>query len=147
MKKFDRLFYCSSTSASHDLRQALNFGTTMTTRFWIALFSLTTGAQILVGYGSVLHESTIGGLSARTWGHALLAAGALMLWRALTSKSRQWWGWISNGANLIVWTSIVVSRVMSTGVSGLLGTATVIMLMAAWCHVRTEATPTDRETM
>lgn len=145
--KFDNLFRCDSTSASHDLRQALNFGTTMTTRFWIALFSLTTGAQIFAGRGSVLHDSTIGGLALQYWAVALLVAGGLMLWRAISPKRRQLWGWISNGANLLVWAAIVISRVIAEGASGVLGTSTVILIMTAWCHIRTEATLTDRETM
>lgn len=146
MRKFDRLFYCASTSASHDLRQALNFGTTMTTRLWVALFSLVTGAQLLVGYGSVLHEATLAGITTQYWAAALLTSGALMMWRVVSPRGRQWWGWISNGFAVLVWAAIVSSRVVAVGVSGLLGTATVILLMAAWCHVRTEATSTDRET-
>ena len=145
MTRIDRLFNCSS-NGSHDLRQALNFGTTMTTRFWIALFSLVTGAQLLVGRGSVLHESTLAGITTQYWAVALLTSGSIMLWRAVAHDRRRLWGWISNGLAVVVWAAIVSSRVIAVGASGLLGTATIVLLMAAWCHVRTEATSTDRET-
>ena len=129
-----------------DIRQALNFGTTLTTRLWLSLFSLAAAAQILTQTQPMKAKLLVWSVPDYGWASALGAAGVLMLWRTISPKSRPAWGWVSNGLMTSVWGLVMWSKVMGDGPEALLGYYTFVWLMAAWVFIRTGATRRDMET-
>lgn len=150
-KFFDMLFARhSDVRTSDDIRTALNVGTTLTTRLWIALHSLVLGTQLLVDQPSMFSNQGFQIffriVSSEWWAAVLIGSGVVMLWRTVSGRPRPVWAWISNFLAVGVWSTIVVMRVMVVGPYGVLSSSTVVMIMAVWCNIRTEATKRDKET-
>lgn len=129
-----------------DIRQALNFGTTLTTRLWLSLFSLGAAAQVILQSEAMQAKFFLWEVPSYGWASALLVAGVLMLWRVVSPKSRPVWGWLSNGLTTTVWGFVMWSKMVEDGPQGLLGYYTFVWLMAAWVFIRTGATRRDMET-
>ena len=133
-----------------DLRTALNVGNTLVTRLWLALLSLSLGAQLATGQPSIFSHPNYRVFDDTypmwLWSLGLVSAGLLMMWRVLTKVPRPLFGWTSNVLTLFVWVMVVVSRIAVMGWSSVGGWPTVVMIMAAWVLVRTEATRRDGET-
>lgn len=144
-----RLFDFHDRMAQH-IGDALSVGTTLTTRLWVSMFSLTLGAQVCLRQSSLYSHTGIDTffdiVPAQWWGGSLLAAGALMLWRTAAPGSRPWFGWLSNSLTFGLWSSLVTLRLISIGFESLASSSTVIALMSGWLLLRTEATTRDRET-
>lgn len=135
---------------SDNLRIALNIGTTITTRFWISLFSIVMGLQLHLGQPSMFsyagYQTFFVSVPAVWWSSSMIGAGLLMFWRAATPNGRPVWGAISNLVSTLLWGTIAMSRVVVDGPIGLLSSATVLWIMCSWCLVRTGATRRDMET-
>lgn len=129
-----------------DFRGALNAGTTLTTRFWVSLFSLSLGLQLLFANPSPGYLALFLTVPIPYWSGALISSGALMMWRVLAGKPRPVVAWFSNSFTCWVWTMVVVSRFFALGGESLVSSPTVIMIMSAWVLLRTEATHRDGET-
>jgi len=134
-----------------DLWYAISSGTTLKIRFALSLMSILTGMQILMGiFGHALpwveRWAMFATLSAPVWSAVLLASGGLMLWRTLSTESRPCLAWFSNVLALVTWFMICVSYVAAAGWRGLVSTYSVVLLMAIFCVLRTEATRRDTET-
>lgn len=131
------------------LRLALNVGTTITTRFWVALHSILLACQLLVeapgAFSPAGRRVFFWAFPNQFWSGALFFSGALMLWRAMAPTSRPMWAWFSNGITTLVWGSIVASRVVYAGPSGFLAYHTLVWVMATWVLMRTGATRRDVE--
>lgn len=144
-----RLFDFHDRMAQH-IGDALSVGTTLTTRLWVGLFSLTLGAQVCLDQPSLYSHTSIqtffAVLPAHWWGGLLLAGGVLMLWRTVAPGSRPWVAWTSNSLAFGLWSSLVLLRAVSLGYGSLASSSTVVALMAGWLLLRTEATSRDRET-
>jgi hypothetical protein len=135
---------------STNVGDALSVGTTLTTRLWVGLFSLSLATQIGFSQPSLFSHvglATFFALVPATWwGLALTASGLLMLWRTVARKPRPWIAWISNCLAFGLWSSIVLIRFVLIGSASLASTATIIALMSGWLVLRTEATARDKET-
>lgn len=144
-----RLFDFHDRMARH-IGDALSVGTTLTTRLWVGLFSLTLGAQICfqdpTRYAHTGVQTFFSVLPAHWWGGSLLAAGLVMLWRTVAPGSRPWVAWLSNSLAFGLWSSLVTLRMLTIGYESLASSSTVIALMSGWLLMRTEATDRDRET-
>lgn len=144
-----RLFDFHDRMATH-IGDALSVGTTLTTRLWVGLFSITLGAQVCLDQPSLYSHTSIQTffslLPAHWWGGLLLAGGLLMLWRTAAPGSRPWVAWVSNSLAFGLWSSLVLLRAINLGYGSLASSSTVIALMAGWLLLRTEATTRDRET-
>lgn len=129
---------------------ALSVGTTLTTRLWVSLFSLSLAVQIGMSQPSLFSHvgmATFFALVPATWwGLALTLSGSLMLWRTVARRPRPWLAWVSNCLAFGLWSSIVLIRFVLIGSASLASTATIIALMSAWLVMRTEATIRDQET-
>lgn len=149
--KWSALFSLDTGSRiSEDIRQALNLGTTLTTRLWVSMFSMILGFQLLTGQPSLFsyagYKAMTDTIPLHWWGGMFLVCGALMAWRIFTRKSRPIYGWISNILTCVAWTLLVVSRIWYIGFSAVISTSTVVCIMCAWLVVRTEATERDIKT-
>ncbi len=154
-RRLDRfLFAYSDRTAAlrttpDSLRLALNVGTTITTRFWVALQSLLLGGQLLVAapetFSPIGRRIFFWSVPNHFWAGALFVSGMLMLWRVLSPTPRPLWAWASNGLSAFVWGAIVASRIVYTGATGLLAYYTLVWLMATWVLMRTGATRRDVE--
>lgn len=138
---------------SDDIRAALNIGTTLTTRFWLALILLLYGAGFFVNQASFLVSPAFRALNDSVtlewWGLVYGTAGALGMWRVVARSSKPVCAWLVNGAIFFLCLGTVMLRIWNGGnisTPSLLSTHTGLMLMAGWCLVRTEATPRDTET-
>lgn len=134
-----------------DLWRALSTGSTLPVRLILALTSIVTGLQILLGlFGRPLPLADkwvmFATLSAPIWVAALLGSGALMLWRVLSTRPVAWLAWTSNVFAFMTWFMICLSYAVAESWRGLIGTYTIALLMAMFCVLRTEATNRDRET-
>ena len=144
-----RLFDFHDRMATH-IGDALSVGTTLTTRLWVGLLSVTLGVQVCLDQPSLYSHTSIHSyfhlIPAHLWGATLTLAGALMLWRTVAPGSRPWVAWVSNSLTFGLWSSLVLLRIASLGYTSLASSSTVIALMAGWLLMRTEATTRDRET-
>lgn len=135
---------------STNVGEALSVGTTLTTRLWVALFSLSLAGQIGMSQPSLFSHvglATFFALVPATWwGVAMTVSGSLMLWRTVSRKPVAWVAWMSNCLAFGLWGSIVMIRFILIGSESLASSATVIALMSAWLVMRTEATVRDQET-
>ena len=135
---------------SDDIRAALNVGTTLTTRLWIALHSIVLGLQLSVGQPSMFSNEGFQiffkVVPVEWWAWALLVSGLTMFWRTVSYRPRPLWAWISNSLAVGLWSTIVIMRVWVVGPYGFLSSSTVVLIMAVWCNIRTEATKRDKET-
>lgn len=129
-----------------DFRGALNAGTTLTTRFWISLFSICLGLQLVFSPASPGYVALFITVPIVYWSIALISSGTMMMWRVLAGKPRPVIAWISNSFTCFVWTMVVLSKFFALGAGSLVSSSTVIMLMSAWVLLRTEATHRDGET-
>lgn len=138
---------------SDDIRSALNVGTTLTTRFWLAMAMTLHGAGFFFNQGSWLMSPSFQAMNKviplETWGTFYLTAGALGMWRALSPRSLPLMGWIVNSLIFSVWLTTMMVRTWNGGnvnVYSLLSFYTAFLMMAGWCLIRTEATYRDTET-
>lgn len=135
---------------SDDIRAALNVGTTLTTRFWLALAMLLYGAGFLLKEGSWLLSPSFQAMNEivhlHYWGVLFLVGGVLAMWRVFAPRARTYVAWGVNSLVFCTWMVVVLVRFWGLGSFSVLSVHTAFMLMAAWCLVRTEATSRDRET-
>lgn len=135
---------------SDNWRIALNFGTTLPLRFFLALHSLVLGGQIEMGdHGMFTHaayQTFFGAYSYHIWSWLLITSGLLMLWRVFSPNGHFLAGLASNGLASAIWGAVVLSRLFVVGPLGILSSSTVVWLMALLCLVRSGATRRDVET-
>lgn len=131
-------------------RDALLLGTTLTTRIWLSLAALVHGLGFFFQQGSWLqhpsYQTLLKVVSYNYWGAAFCVAGALGLWRVFSPASKPRCGWLINGAVVTLWLFQMGIRIWGLGAISLLSVHTVLLIMAAWCFIRTEATYRDTET-
>ena len=129
-----------------DLRLALNEGTTMPTRFFLALAATLQGAGYLLKSPGWLSHPVYDGLNAvvdiRWWGVAYIVAGLAMLWRAISPVSRPYVAWTINIYAALIWSTGMFTRMM-IGPESILATYTALTIAMWWLLLRTEATPRD----
>jgi hypothetical protein len=135
---------------SDNWRIALNFGTTLPLRFFLALHSIILGGQVELGQSSMFthaaYQTFFGAYSHHFWSGLLLSSGLLMLWRVFSPNGHFLAGFISNALASAIWGAVVCSRLFVVGPIGILGSGTVVWLMALLCLVRSGATRRDVET-
>ena len=134
------------TRCFKDLRLALNEGTTMPVRFFVALAASLQGAGYLLKSPDWLSHPVYDGLNAvvdiRWWGAAYLLAGLGMLWRTISPRSRPLTAWTINIFATLIWSTGMFTRLM-IGVESIFSTYTALTMAMWWLLMRTEATPRD----
>lgn len=132
---------------TNNLRRALNYGPTTAVRFFVAFAALLQSARFLLGSPDWLatQEELHSVFPVPFWGFAFFIVGALAIWRTTTHRPSPNWGWSVNVLMCLVWMAGMIVRT-KIDVTTLLSAYTVITLMAAWCLLRTEATPNDTRT-
>jgi hypothetical protein len=144
-----RLFDFDDRKASH-IGEALSVGTTLTTRLWVSLFSLSLALQLGLGQPSLFSHAGMqmffSLVPVYVWGASMTVSGGLMLWRTFANNSIAWIAWFSNGFAAFLWVSIVLIRFVLIGYQSLASSSTIVALMAGWLLLRTEATIRDKET-
>jgi len=144
------VFTVREGSIPTELRAALNTGNTITTRLWVALFSLMLATQLALDQPSLFSNVSIKMfflvVPSTWWSVGLYVSGGLMLWRVFARVPRPWAAWLSNGINVGVWGSILIIRISSIGPYAVTSSSTIVLIMAIWCLLRTEATARDAET-
>lgn len=132
------------------LGDALSVGTMLPIRFFLALFSIVMGAQILGGQPSMFShvgmQTFFQVLPASWWGGAMFFCGSVMLWRVAIAGARPIVAWANNIAVFALWLTIVIVRLVLVGGWSWVNTSTVVAGMAFLVLMRTEATERDRET-
>lgn len=135
---------------SDNLRTALNIGNTLSTRFWLALMSVIYGAGFILDAPSWMSHPSFDHLNdvlpTWAWGVGLIAVGSLCMWRAVSMVSRPWYSWMTNFLMVSIWCTMTIVRWYGMGSISLLSTNTVVLIMAVWCLMRTEATYRDKAT-
>ena len=135
---------------SDNWRTALNVGTTLTTRFWLSLAALLHGAGFLLQQTSWLshpsYKALLTVVSYNYWGAAFIFVGFVGMWRVISPKSKPYCAWAVNSITCLLWMFQMGIRVWGIGYMSVLSVHMVLLIMAAWCLVRTEATLRDRET-
>lgn len=149
MKSWHSLFDFRDRTPT-EVRAALNIGNTITTRLWVSLFSLMLALQLALDQPSLFSHVSIKMfflyVPSTWWAAALAIAGFSMLWRVFARVPRPWAAWASNGFTVGVWGSILMIRVSAIGPNAVTSSSTVVLIMAMWCLLRTEATERDVET-
>jgi hypothetical protein len=135
---------------SDSWRAALSVGTTLTTRIWVSAASLLHGLGFFLWHGSWLECQSYGPLLKvmpyNYWGLAFITAGVLGFWRVFSPRSNPVCAWIINSYIVTLWLFQMGIRLWGLGPFSVLSVHTVLLIMAAWCFVRTEATKRDTET-
>lgn len=141
------------TRISDDIRIALNYGTTLTTRFWLSLIMIAYGGGFYLNEASWLASPSFADLTAvvtlRWWAIGFLITGSLGMWRVWAPTPLPLCAWVINTAVFAIWFSVVLLRIWDGGrwnYSSLASTYSILTLAAAWCLIRTEATYRDTET-
>lgn len=136
--------------SSDDIKSALLYGTTLTSRFWLGLAGLMYGLGLFAQQKSWLAHPNFRSLleiaPLPVWAAAFTVIGIFGIWRALARHSAPYWAWTINTLVVIVWGTAVCIRLWGIGPVSLLSVQTVFLLMALWCQLRTEATARDKET-
>jgi len=135
--------------APDNVRRALNEGTTLTMRMFLALCALAQGGAHLFGAPTFLNSPAFQAMNSvipvHWWGWAFMAIGILGTWRVCSWTSRPLWAWGVNIATMLVWSIGLIAR-LQLGPMSLLSIYTVVVLAAFWCLLRTEATERDTRT-
>lgn len=135
---------------SDSWRLALNVGTTLTTRIWISAASVLHGLGFFLKQESWLdhpsYQALLKVVPYGYWGMAFIIAGVLGFWRVFSPGSKPICAWIINGYVVTLWSFQMGVGLWGIGSLSVLSTHTILLIMAAWCFVRTEATNRDTET-
>ena len=133
-------------SPLNELRMSLNYGSTMSLRFFLALAALMQSAGYVFGAsawsGHPLHSAAVEIFPVVVWGIAYGVVGALGMWRVLDPRSHPRCAWFVNTLTCFVWMTGLVARAR-IGPETLLSTYSVVALISVVCLLRTEATHRD----